>query len=92
MGASGYVREGGESLNTQYSIVDPWNLNPETQTYYTIQGLRVRDVGGDVRQGGGSLNNHYSIIDPWTLNPETQTYNTDQGFRVQGAMSGRGGR
>ena len=41
---------GVKSLNTQYSITDPWTLNPETQTYDTIQGLRVRGVGGDVRQ------------------------------------------
>ena len=27
-------------MNYQYSIIDPWTLNPETQTY-TIQGLRV---------------------------------------------------
>ena len=58
---------GVKSLNTQYSITDPWTLNPETQTYDTIQGLRVQGAAGDVRRGGGSLNTQYSIMDPWTL-------------------------
>ena len=55
---------GGGSLNTQYSIIDPWTLNPETQTYNTIQGLRVRVPVEMSDMGGGSLNTQYSIIDP----------------------------
>ena len=63
----GDVRQWGGSLNTQYSIIDPWTLNHETQTYNTIQGLRVRVPVEMSDRGGGSLNTQYSIIDPWTL-------------------------
>ena len=50
---------GGGSLNTQYSIIDPWTLNPETATYNTIQGLRVRVPVEMSERGGGSLNTQY---------------------------------
>ena len=43
---------GGGSLNNRYSIINPWTLNPETQTYNTIEALMVKGAGGDVRQGG----------------------------------------
>ena len=61
---------GGGSLNTRYSIIYPWTLDPETQTYNNIQGLRVRVSVEMSGRGGGSLNTQYSIINPWTLNPE----------------------
>ena len=47
---------GGGSLNTQYSIIDPWTLNPDTATYNTIQGLRARVPVEMSDRGGGSLN------------------------------------
>merc|ERR1712052_111173 len=77
------------SLNTRYSIIYPWTLDPETQTYNNIQGLRVRVSVEMSDRGGGSLNTQYSIIYPWTLDPETQTYNNIQGLRVRvsGEMS-----
>ena len=56
----GDLREGGGSLNTQYSIIDPWNLNPETGTYNIVHDFGVKAVGGYVREGGGVT--QYSIL------------------------------
>ena len=75
-GASGDVTQGGLG----HSIIYPWTLDPETQTYNNIQGLRVRVSVEMSGRGGGSLNTRYSIIDPWNLNPETETYHIIHDF------------
>ena len=54
------ISERGGSLNTQYSIIDPWNLNPETGTYNIVHDFGVKAVGGYVREGGGGT--QYSIL------------------------------
>ena len=57
MGASGYVREGGGSLNTQYSMIDPRTPNPETQTYNTNQGFGVQGAMSGRGVGHSTLDN-----------------------------------